>query len=176
MSKEKKVGKGVIRVVIDDITMLEVDAMVFYARPELQLGTGVGNAISVRGGGKIQEELNAIGSAAVGDAVVTSGGKLKVEHIIHAVGPAFQEQGMEDKLRSTMAASLKLATEKGAKKIAVPPMGTGFYGVPRDMSARVMVQEIASCLAGETSLEEVVICVVDPWNAGPIEAELGSAG
>ena len=40
-------------------------------------------------------------------------------------------------------------------------MGAGFYGVPLDMSATVMFEEIAAFLKNKTSLKEVTICVLD---------------
>ena len=44
---EKKINGRTIRVMRDDITLLDVDAFVFYASPDLQLGSGWGNAIAV---------------------------------------------------------------------------------------------------------------------------------
>jgi len=40
-------------------------------------------------------------------------------------------------------------------------MGTGFYGISLDVSARIMLKEIKEHLSSETSVEEVVICVLD---------------
>jgi O-acetyl-ADP-ribose deacetylase (regulator of RNase III) len=40
-------------------------------------------------------------------------------------------------------------------------MGAGFYGVPLDLCARVMLEVIREQVLGPTSLEEVVICVID---------------
>ena len=60
-----------------------------------------------------------------------------------------------------MQNALKIAEEKGIRKIAFPPMGTGFYGIPLEVSARLMLEVITAHLAEKTSLEEVVICVLD---------------
>ena len=49
-----------IRLIKGDLTALDVDAIVFYARPDLKLGSGYGNALAVRGGPKIQQELNGL--------------------------------------------------------------------------------------------------------------------
>jgi len=158
---KKQIKDSVIRLVKDDITELEVDAFVFYAEPGLALGSGVGTAISIRGGPTVQKELDELGPIGTGEAVVSAAGKLKADFIIHAVGPRFREEDIENKLRTTMAASLKLAEEKGAKRIAFPAMGAGYYGIPAGVSARVMLEVLQTHLSGETGLEEVVICVLD---------------
>ncbi len=172
-----QVNKSIVKLVKDDITDLEVDAFVFYAQHDLALGSGFGTAISVRGGPSVQKELDELGPLETGDAVVTTAGNLKAQHIVHAVGPRFQEDGIESKLRTTMINTLKAAEEKGITSLAFPAMGAGYYGVMPDLSARVMTEELKKHLGGDTNLKEVFICVFDTpqFNSfkGPVEA-LGS--
>lgn len=97
----------------------------------------------------------------MGEAVITTAGKLEAKHIIHACGPKFQEAGTENKLRDCVLAALKVADENGLKSVAFPPMGAGFYGVPLEVCSTVMLGAIKDFLQGGTSLEEVIICVVD---------------
>jgi O-acetyl-ADP-ribose deacetylase (regulator of RNase III) len=172
MTTEKTIKQSVIRLVKDDITLMDVDAFVFYARPDLKLGSGFGNAISVRGGPSIQEELDKIGTARVGDAIVTEAGKLKAKHIIHAVGPTFQEQDTEKKLRDTAVNVLRMAEEKGFERLALPAMGSGFYGVPPDMSAKVTLQAVGDHLRGNTKLKEVFFCLPDGRDMNPFKTRL----
>ncbi len=115
----------------------------------------------MRGGSSIQEELKTYGTISTGEAVITSAGELKSNYIIHAVGPRFRETDIEEKLIATMQNVLKIAEEKKIREIGFPPMGTGFYGIPLDVSAQVMSEVLKKHLAGETVLEKVVICVVD---------------
>jgi O-acetyl-ADP-ribose deacetylase (regulator of RNase III) len=158
---EKKMANGVLRLVRDDLTLLELDAFVYYARHDLVLGSGWGAAISARGGMGIQEELNEKGSLETCDVIASSAGDLKADHIFHAVGPRFQEEDTEGKLRKTMQNTLSAAKEAGLSKIGFPTMGAGYYGIPLDLCAKVMISEIESHLNGDTSLTEVVICVQD---------------
>jgi len=161
MTLERKINNSTIRFVKGDITEVAADALVYYARSDLALGSGFGTAISMQGGRSIQDELNNLAPVNMGQSVVSSAGEMKVKYIIHAVGPKFMEENMEDKLRAAMSNALKQAEEKGIKSVVFPPMGTGFYGVPLDMCARVMNETITRCLEGETSLEEVIICLRD---------------
>lgn len=156
--------KPEVRLIRGDITMLDVDAFVFYAQPDLVLGSGFGGAIAVRGGVSIQKELNELaahGPLPVGAAVVTGGGKLKARHIIHAVGPRFKEADTEGKLRRTVLACLEAASEHGVKTLAFPLMGSGYYGVPLAVSSRVMLEAFDSHSARGAGLQEIIVCVFD---------------
>ena len=150
-----------VHLVRDDITDLDVDAFVLYATSDLALGSGFGTAISIRGGPAIQKELADLAPVATGDAVVSGAGKLKADHIVHAVGPKFQEEDTEIKLRTTMLNALRQAESKSVRRIAFPAMGAGYYGIPPDLCARVMLDALQEYLKGETGLEEVIICVLD---------------
>jgi O-acetyl-ADP-ribose deacetylase (regulator of RNase III) len=158
---EININNSLLKVDKGDLTMLEMEAIVHYAQPDLKLGAGFGNAIAVRGGMTIQEKLSMLDPISVGEAVITSAGELKADYIIHAVGPRFQEQNTEDKLYKTMLRVLHLAEEKGIKRIAFPPMGTGFYGISLDVSSKVMLSAIQNHLSGKSNLSEVLICVMD---------------
>ena len=89
MSDSVTIRRTAVRLVQDDITNLEIESFVFYARPDLKLGSGFGTAISVRGGPTIQEELNTLGERTVTDVVLTAAGELRAQSIVHAVGPSF---------------------------------------------------------------------------------------
>ncbi len=172
MEAAKKINQTVVRWTGDDITLLEVDAFVFYVRPDLKLGPGLGNAIAVRGGPGIQEELDKFGGAEVGEAVVTSAGKLKAKNIIHAVGPAFNEDDTEAKLRKTMQSVLVKAKESGVERLALPPMGSGFYGVAPALSVKVSLEEVKKQITGESQLKEVLFCLPDTRDSGPFLSSL----
>ena len=172
MSKPATMKKGTLRAVREDITTFDIDAFVYYAQPDLVLGTGFGNAIALRGGPSIQQELNNLGPASAGDAVVTGAGKLKATYIIHAVGPTFQEEDIEGKLRRTIINALRKADAHGITRVAFPPMGRGFYGIPLPKSAELTVSTIRDYLAGATGIEEVVICVNDHADLAAINAQL----
>ena len=143
---ETKINDTTFRLEKGDLTAMDIEAIVFYASSDLKLGAGFGSAIAARGGVTIQEELNPFGTISTGEAVVTGAGELNTNYIIHAVGPRFQETDTEGKLQKTMESALRAAKDKGIRKIAFPPMGTGFYGVSLDMCARVMQEVIKQYL------------------------------
>ena len=172
MSDERSINGKAVKLTMNDITMLDIDCFVFYAQSDLKLGSGFGGAITVRGGPEIQKELDTMGPIEVGQAVVSEAGNLKASYIIHANGPKFQEEDIKGKLRTTVLNALKAAESKGVKKVALPPMGTGFYGVPLELSAQVTFDAIGEYLRGDTPLEEVVLCVQDNREYKPFAAKL----
>ena len=161
MTDSIKVKNCNLRLLKGDITDFEIESFVYYATEDLALGSGFGTAISVRGGPTIQKELNELGKIKITEAVVSSAGEMKAKYIVHANGPKFQEENLPEKLKQTILNSFKKAEEKGIKAIAFPPMGAGFYGVPLDQSAEITLTTIKEYLAGETKLDDVVVCLND---------------
>ena len=158
---EAPINGKLIRLQKGDLTALPVDAVVFYARQDLQLGAGFGSAIQTRGGAAIKKELEQIGSVEMGGAVITSAGNMHARHIIHACGPKFQEPDREKKLRKCMQSALAQASAAKLKTVAFPPMGAGFYSIPLDLTVKVMLDEVQMFLKTPSSIEEVIICALD---------------
>ncbi|MFO8174278.1 MAG: macro domain-containing protein [Gemmatimonadota bacterium] len=167
------IRKTTIHLRREDITELEVDGFVYYAQPDLALGSGFGGAIAVRGGASIQKELDervGDGPVRTGEAVVSGAGKLAAKFIIHAVGPRFREEGIRGKLLETVQSSLFRAEEKGMRTLAFPLMGAGYYGIPPEVSAEVMLEGLRHHLEGGSGLEEVHICVFDSSQFNAVQA------
>lgn len=161
MLEKKQIKNSTVSVVKADVTNTENDAFVFYARNDLKLGSGFGNAIALRGGPSIRKELENLGPLDVTEVVVTTAGTMKAKHIIHACGPRFQEENTEEKLKTTIINALKVAESNGIESIAFPPMGSGFYGVPLETSAKITIGTIADYLNTGSDIKDVVICAND---------------
>lgn len=144
-----------------DITEADVDAVVNAANTRLQLGAGVAGAIRRKGGPTIQQECDAIGPVALGEAAITQGGQLKAPYVIHAASMQLGGLTSEGSLRDSTVNSLKRAVEKQLKSIAFPAIGTGVAGFPLDRCAQVMLEEVRQHLNGPTSLEKVFFILFD---------------
>ena len=170
---ERKVGDKVIRLIVGDITDMEVEGFVYDITDDAKLGSGYGGAIAMRAGQSVQKELDEIGACPKGEAIVTGAGLMKVKHIIHVNGPKFHEPDTEGILRKVTQAALKAADEKELTQLAFPPIGTGFYQVPQDLCARVMVDTVQAYLSnGATSLKEVVFVALDAREYKPMQAKI----
>jgi len=172
MPDELKLGQGVIRLTTGFIIDLNVDAIVFYAGSDLALGSGFGAAISAKGGPKVQEELKKIGRIEISEAAITSGGNLKAKYIIHAAGPRFQEENLEEKLRLTTLNALRRAEEINIQSLAFPAMGAGFYGVPLEVCARVTLEVARKYLEESKGLREVIFCLRDSREHKPFQEQM----
>jgi O-acetyl-ADP-ribose deacetylase (regulator of RNase III) len=176
MSLTHQVGNRTLKLIVGDLTALDIEAFVFYAAHNLQLGSGFGTAVTIRGGPKVQEELNTLGPLQTTEAIVSGAGELPAQHIVHAVGPRFQEEDTESKLRLTIQNSMRAADAKGVKVLAFPPMGAGFYGIPLEVCAEIMISTIVEYLSGDTGIDEVVICALDKREYQPFEKQLAALG
>ncbi len=149
----------VLELLEGDITEMQTDAIVNAANAQLMLGGGVAGAIRRKGGPKIQEECNKIGRTFVGGAVITGGGNLKANHVIHAVGPRMGEGNEDEKLKNATHNSLKLANDNNLKSISFPAISTGIFGFPIERCAEIMLKTTIDYLKGPTCLEKVVFCL-----------------
>jgi O-acetyl-ADP-ribose deacetylase (regulator of RNase III) len=167
-----KIGESILELVQGDITEMETDSIVNAANAALQMGGGVAGAIRRKGGPKIQEECNRIGGTFVGGAVITTGGKLKAKHVIHAVGPRYGEGDEDTKLRNATFNSLKLADTHTLQSIALPAISAGIFGFPKDRCARIMLSTTIDYLKGKTNLKRIVYCLYDSETLQLFEREL----
>jgi O-acetyl-ADP-ribose deacetylase len=153
-----------------DITSLDVDAIVNAANSSLLGGGGVDGAIHRAGGPQILDECRQIraaqGGCKTGEAVITSGGKLKARYVIHTVGPVWNGgNNDEDRLLSNAYRnSLQLAVKNGVKSIAFPNISTGIYGFPKGRAAELATAEVRNFLNEHNDLKEVIFCCFDDEN------------
>ncbi len=154
-----KINNSEVSLLKGDITEMAVDVIVNAANKNLKLGGGVAGAIRKKGGEEIQKECDRIGGTYVGGAVLTTGGKLRAKHVIHAVGPRMGEGEEDIKLRNAIMNSLLLAEEYGLKSIAFPAISTGIFSFPVDKCADIMLTVIIEYLKRPTRIREVDICL-----------------
>lgn len=160
-----------IQVVSGDITKLHVDAIVNAANNSLLGGGGVDGAIHRAGGPAILKECieirNRQGDCPTGEAVITTGGKLKAQHVIHTVGPVWNggNTNEDQLLANAYRNSLKLADSRHLNSIAFPNISTGIYGFPKKRAAEIAVREVRLFLADKHhSVKEVTFCCFDDDN------------
>ncbi len=146
---------GRIVLVEGDVTAQQVDAIVNAANTRLELGAGVAGAIRAKGGPAIQQECDAIGPIALGDAALTGAGALPARFVIHAASMPPGGAASEASVRSCVRRSLELARERGCRSVAVPAIGAGIAGFPLQRCAEILLEEARAHLAGPTTLEEI---------------------
>jgi O-acetyl-ADP-ribose deacetylase (regulator of RNase III) len=136
-------------VVRQDITTMNVDAVVNAANTALRMGGGVCGAIfRAAGAAELQAACDKLAPIRTGEAVITPGFNLPARYIIHTAGPVYRDgkQGEEALLRSCYLNSLKLAAEYQCKSIAFPLISAGIYGYPKQEAMAVAERAIMDFL------------------------------
>ena len=152
-----RILNSIIELVEGDITKQTGDAIVNAANTSLLGGGGVDGAIHRAGGPDILKECRKIGGCPTGEAVITTGGNLPAQHVIHTVGPVWHNgsQGEPELLRSAYKNSLLQAESNSLISIAFPSISTGAYRFPIDQASRIALSTIIEHLKGKTTIKTV---------------------
>jgi len=138
-----------LTIVRNDITKMQVDAIVNAANTALQMGGGVCGAIfKAAGAKKLQAACDPLAPIQTGGAVITPGFNLPAKYVIHTAGPVYHDGKHDEEalLRSCYTNSLDLAQKNGCKSIAFPLISSGIYGYPKDEALAVATSAIVAWL------------------------------
>lgn len=138
-------------IIRQDITRMQVDAIVNAANTDLAMGGGVCGAIfKAAGSAKLQAACDKVAPIKTGGAAITPGFNLPAKFVIHAAGPVYRHWNAKQNerlLRSAYTESLKLAHKHKCESIAFPLISSGIYGYPKDEALQVATDAIKDFLA-----------------------------
>jgi O-acetyl-ADP-ribose deacetylase len=159
-----------ISVIQGDITKLKVDAIVNAANSSLLGGGGVDGAIHRAGGPAILEACMEIrkkqGGCPTGQAVITTGGTLPAQYVIHTVGPVWHGGNKNEDvlLKDCYVNSLRLAEENKVNSLAFPNISTGVYHFPKERAAAIAVNAVRQFLADHFVPSQIIFACFDQEN------------
>jgi O-acetyl-ADP-ribose deacetylase len=165
-----------IELIKGDITKLTVDAIVNAANSSLMGGGGVDGAIHRAAGPLLLEECKKIvrkqGGCKTGEAVITTGGDLPANYVIHTVGPVWQggKQKEPELLAACYKNSLELAVENKITSLAFPNISTGVYGYPKQQAAEIAIHTVTEFLKENDFIDKVYFICFDEENYGLYES------
>ncbi len=135
-------------IVRNDITNMQVDAIVNTANPRPVVGSGTDAAIHMKAGPQLLQARQKIGNINRGCSAITPAFQLPAKYVIHTVGPVWLNgsQAKEQLLRSCYDSALQLALAQGCQSIAFPLISTGNYGFPKDKALQIAIAAFSEFL------------------------------
>lgn len=155
-----------IKLIKDDITKLNVEAIVNAANSRLVGGGGVDGAIHRAAGHELSEACRKVVGCPTGSSKITSGYKLPAKYIIHTVGPVWRGGNSNERqlLASCYKVSLKIAAQNNITSIAFPNISTGIYGFPKREAAEIAINTVSSFLKNKQLPKQVFFVCFDEQN------------
>ena len=149
------------KIVRNDITKMNTQAIVNTANKYVTVGTGCDSAIyNAAGYDKLLAyRKEKIGEVREGEVFITPGFNLNAEYIIHAVSPHYVNGNdyEDEKLRLCYRKSLILAAEHSIESIAFPLISTGGFGYPKEEGLRIAIDEINAFLLNHNMMIYLVV-------------------
>ena len=135
-------------IVRNDITNMQVDAIVNTANPKPIIGYGVDAGVHKKAGPQLLAAREQVGRIGVGEVAVTPGYNLDSKFVVHAVGPIWQDgkHGEEQMLRQCYDRALHAALDNGCESIAFPLLSAGNHGFPKPLALQIAINAFSSFL------------------------------
>ncbi len=139
---------------------MRVDAIVNAANTSLLGGGGVDGAIHRAAGPGLLDECRTLHGCKTGGAKITQGYRLPARHVIHAVGPIWNDGsfGEDEALASCYARAIELCQSHALASVAFPAISTGVYRFAAARAARIAVAATVDALRSAPAISRVIFC------------------
>jgi len=164
-----------LSIVRNDITKMNVDAVVNAANTALQESGDVCGAIySAAGADRLQTACNELAPIKTEEAVITGGFSLPAKYIIHVAWPSNRNGtlGKESLLRACYRNALNLAVKHGCESVAFPVISSGTYGYQKGKELTAATHAIGEWLMKNSDIN-VFLVVFDRAAYIPSQKLLG---
>ena len=147
-----------LQIIRQDITKMQVDAIVNTTNEEMIGYSGVDLAVHTLSGKELDEECLRLAPLGLGQAKITGGYNLPCKYIIHTSGPTWRGGlcGESAILKSCYVESLKLALAHNCATVAFPLISSGVFVTILTSTPKRPFFKIVETIYSETN-----ICITD---------------
>lgn len=137
-----------LQIIRQDITKMQVDAIVNTTNQEMIGYNGVDLAVHTVAGPELDKFCRELTPLGLGTAKITPAFNLPCKYIIHTSGPVWEggDNGETELLVSCYNECLKLAKENNCETVAFPLISSGAYGYPKDKVLKIAISTISTFL------------------------------
>lgn len=147
-----------LKIIRQDITKMECDAIVNPSNSHLYPGGGADLTIHEAAGPELLKACEALGGCEVGKAKITPAFNLPCKYVIHTAGPNwYRLDNPEEMLVSCYSECLKIAKEFACESVAFPLIAAGAYGFPKEKVLKIATRVISDFLFDNEMLIYLVV-------------------
>ena len=137
-----------LKIIRQDITKMEVDAIVNPTNKHMRPGGGVDAAVHAAAGEELFAYCQTLGGLSLGEAKITPAFNLPCKYVIHTAGPIWKDglSGERVLLRSCYKESMELAVKNHCRTVAFPLIASGLHGYPKDKVLKEAIEVLSGIL------------------------------
>lgn len=176
---EKKLFLGQKLILVQgDITVMNAEALVHPTNSSLAMMGDVGQALEKKGGKEFLQEVHTLrsthGILDAAAATICPGHNFTARWVIHVNSPSSNEADAVDKLERAVRNCLAVADQKNIKSLALPAIGSGRAGFPKQQAANTVLRTISSYFVTvmQSSVKQIYFVLCDMESIGIYTAEL----
>ncbi|XP_012944015.1 core histone macro-H2A.1-like isoform X1 [Aplysia californica] len=176
---EKKLFLGQkLTVMQGDLVKTVADAIVHPTNSTYHMGGEVGQAIQRAGGKEFQQEVDSLlktqGSINTAEATICPAHNIAAKFVINCNGPTWKLDNAQQLLDTSIKNCLKLADTKALKSVAIPSLGSGRAGFPKQTAAQIILASIRDYFsnAKTSSLKQIFFVLYDAESVNVYTTEL----
>lgn len=163
-----------IRAVAGDLASIVADAVVRPANPRLEPLTPALQSLDAAAGPRFNEQRQLRNQLGVGAAVVTGGGELRAEFVIHVVVGTDEDTVTADTIRRAYEAALWQCTQWAIESIATPIPAAG--NIAPSLAFQTVLAAVRSHLRNSDHPASVLFVVPEQAEADSLNARIGQDG
>lgn len=164
-----------IRVVVDDLAFLAVDAVLRPANELLDPVTPAGSRLDHHAGAEFAGQHRVQSPLAPGAAVVTAGGALPARFVVHAVIQSATTSPGRDVIRRALVSAWQRASDWELRQVATPLVGQGAGQLSLEEAATLLSETFRLHRTRAEFPAELQIVLEREDDRAAVEAVVGAA-